>query len=402
MKPVQHYEQGQLLLELDQFDQALESFDCAITAEPDNALSHYYRGRCLSRLGRLDEALASYDHAIELEPALADGYFRKSTIKLARGEFEEGWKLYEWRWKAQKQDGSFQCNRPLWLGNESIANKTIIILVEQGLGDVIQFCRYVPMVEALGAKVIFGLPAELVEIISGLKGNFEIITDDENVPEFDCYCPVMSLPLAFNTTLATIPRDIPYLVCDSGKAACWKSLLGTKARLRVGLVWSGGVRPDQPEVCAMNKRRNVPLSMFACFKHLDIEFYSLQKGQPAESELAELMTTAWDGPVILDYTSQLNDVSDTAALIENLDLVISVDTAVAHLAGALGKKVWILNRFDNCWRWLRDRSDSPWYPTATLYRQPAAGDWASVMAEVAGKLTELQLAFRRGCIAATP
>ena len=166
----------------------------------------------------------------------------------------------------------------------------------------------------------------------------------------------------------------------------WQAKLGDKNKPRVGLVWSGGFRPNQPEVWSVNSRRNIPLAKLAALKNPDIEFYSLQKGQPAESELAELISDNWGGPNLVDYTSLLNDFSDTAALIENLDLVISVDTSTAHLAGALGKPVWILNRFDTCWRWLLERTDSPWYPTAKLYRQQKAGDWDAVVQRVKADL----------------
>jgi hypothetical protein len=173
---------------------------------------------------------------------------------------------------------------------------------------------------------------------------------------------------------------------DSEKALFWKEKLGEKNKPRVGLVWSGGFRPDQPELWPINRRRNIPLAKLAALKNPDIEFYSLQKGQPAESELAELTRDNWGGPEIVDFTSLLNNFSDTAALIENLDLVISVDTSTVHLAGALGKPVWILNRFASCWRWLIDRADSPWYPTVKLYRQEKASDWDAVIQRVKADL----------------
>jgi hypothetical protein len=215
----------------------------------------------------------------------------------------------------------------------------------------------------------------------------QLIEAGSMLPPFDYQCPLMSLPLAFKTTLSNIPATIPYLKNNSEKLLFWKEKLGEKSKLRVGLVWSGGFRPNQPEVWSVNERRNIPLAKFAVLKQPDIEFYSLQKGQPAESELAELIRDNRDGPHIVDYTNLLNDFSDTAALVENLDLVISVDTSTAHLAGAMGKPVWILNRFDTDWRWLLDRSDSPWYPTVNLYRQEKAGDWDYVVQRVKMDLT---------------
>jgi hypothetical protein len=193
---------------------------------------------------------------------------------------------------------------------------------------------------------------------------------------------LLSLPLAFKTDLSNIPANIPYLKSSLEKSLSWKEKLGERSKLKVGLVWSGGFRQNQPETWSVNRRRNIPLDKFASLKHPDIEFYSLQKGQPGESELAELKRNNWEGPDIIDFTSQLYDFSDTAALVDNLDLVITVDTSTAHLAGALGKPVWILNRFDSCWRWLLDRTDSPWYPTARLYRQETPEDWDSVVQRV--------------------
>jgi hypothetical protein len=192
----------------------------------------------------------------------------------------------------------------------------------------------------------------------------------------------LSLPLAFKTTFSSIPATIPYLKSNSEKSRLWKERLGETRKRKVGLAWSGGFRPNQPEMWFINSRRNIPLAELAVLKHSDIDFYSLQKGEPAESELTELIRHNWEGPHIVDFTSQLNDFSDTAALVDNLDLVVTVDTSTAHLAGALGKPVWILNRFDTCWRWLLNRTDSPWYPTEKLYRQEKAGHWDDVVQRV--------------------
>jgi hypothetical protein len=193
--------------------------------------------------------------------------------------------------------------------------------------------------------------------------------------------------LAFKTTMSNIPANIPYLKSDIGKSLFWKEKLGEKNKLRVGLVWSGGFRPHQTESWAINSRRNISLSKLAVLKDPNIEFYNLQKGEPAESELAGLMSDNWNGPDIIDFTSQLQNFSDTAALVENLDLVISVDTSTAHLAGALGKPVWLLNRFDTCWRWFLERTDSPWYPTVKVYRQNTAGHWDDVIQRIKMDLT---------------
>jgi hypothetical protein len=193
---------------------------------------------------------------------------------------------------------------------------------------------------------------------------------------------MMSLPLAFKTELTTIPAKIPYLSAPQKKQQYWKARLGEHSKLRVGLAWSGGVRPDQPELLSVNNRRNIALEKLDKLKDIDVQFYSLQKGELAESELKELRKKEWDGPDILDFTKELVDFTDTAALIENLDLIISVDTSIAHLAGALCKQVWLLNRYDTCWRWLVDREDSPWYPSLKLYRQESYGNWDGVIERV--------------------
>jgi hypothetical protein len=233
------------------------------------------------------------------------------------------------------------------------------------------------------------VPKQLRSLLAGLNGVSQVVVRGDALPAFDHHCPLMSLPLAFKTTLSSVPASVPYIETNPEKVRYWKEQLGDKRKPRVGLVWSGGFRPDYPELWSVNNRRNIPLAKLAPFSRPDIDFYTLQKGQPAEAELADLKATNWAGPDLADFTELLNDFSDTAALIENLDLVISVDTSVAHLAGALGKPVWIMNRFDGCWRWLIDRVDSPWYPTARLYRQRSPGDWDGVVERITGDLAQL-------------
>jgi hypothetical protein len=263
-----------------------------------------------------------------------------------------------------------------------------LLFEEQGLGDTIQFCRYVPLVAQRGARVILEVPPQLTRLAASLSGVAQVVETGHPLPAFDLHCPLLSLPLAFKTELATIPAAIPYLKADPDQSKAWQDRLGAKTKSRVGLVWSGGIRSNQP--VSVNQRRNIPLAKFAALKHPGVDFYSLQKGQPGESELTDLKRSQWSGPNILDFTGALKDFADTAAFIDNLDLVITVDTAAAHLAGALGKPVWILNRFDTDWRWLLDRADSPWYPTAKIYRQDTAGDWDSVLQRVKTDLIGFQ------------
>jgi tetratricopeptide (TPR) repeat protein len=373
---------GNALQELNRLEEALASYDKAVELKPDYAEALSNRAVALQELSRFDEALASYDRAIALKPDFADAYWNQSLCFLLTGRFEQGFRQYEWRKKLDEPVGARSYPQPLWLGKENIMGETLFVYWEQGLGDTIQFCRYVKLVADLGARVILEVPKPLMSLLANLSGVGLLTESDNSLPHFDYQCPLLSLPLAFNTSLSSIPASIPYLKSNVEQSLFWKGKLGEKNKLRVGLAWSGGFRPNQPKLWSVNKRRNIPLAKLAVLKHQDIEFYSLQKGQPAESELSELILQNWDGPHIVDFTDHLNDFSNTAALIDNLDLVISVDTSTAHLAGALGKPVWILNRFDTCWRWLLDRNDSPWYPTAKLYRQEKAGDWDDVVQRV--------------------
>lgn len=255
-----------------------------------------------------------------------------------------------------------------------MANKTMLVCLEQGLGDFIQFVRYIPMIEAMGANVILEVHAALVPLIRTLNGSFKIITKGEALPDSDCYCPIMSLPLAFRTTLETIPNEVPYLSTIPQKQIEWQRRLGSKVRTRVGLAWSG--TSDHKN----DYNRSISLRHLSPLLDLDIEFHSLQKEIRADDE-AILMNSP-----IHAHQEELLDFADTAALISELDLVISVDTSVAHLAGALGKPVWILLPYVPDFRWLLERSDSPWYPTARLFRQDRLGDWANVIDKVLAEL----------------
>jgi tetratricopeptide (TPR) repeat protein len=387
-----HFYRGRVLKELDRWDEAFAEFDRAIAIKPDSHELYSNRGAALNERNRLDEALADYDRAIAIKPDFAPAYCNRAYARFLLGDLENGWKDFEWRWK-NEHCVSFQEKRTysqaLWLGAESLAGRTILLHAEQGFGDTLQFCRYVPLVARMGATVILEVPEPLVDLVAGLDGAAHVIAHGDAPPAFDFHCPLLSLPLAFKTTLATVPAQVPYLGTNPQKRRYWHELLGERRRLRVGLLWSGGFRPNRPELWSVNSRRNIPLLKLAPLKHPAIEFYSLQKGQPAESELSALMSAAWDGPELRDLTHLLNDFSDTAALIEQLDLVISVDTSTAHLAGALGKPVWILNRFDTCWRWMLERTDSPWYPTSRVYRQLAPGEWDGVVQRITTDLHAL-------------
>jgi tetratricopeptide (TPR) repeat protein len=385
-----HNNRGNALRELQRPEAALASHDKAIALKPDFAQAHYNRGIALMALRRPDEALASYDNAIALKPDYAEAHWNQSLGLLLMGRFEPGWRQFEWRKKLKAPLGLRRYPQPLWRGDEDIAGKTLFIYWEQGLGDTIQFCRYAKIAAARGAKVVLSVQQSLIGLLRQLGPAIRIVGPDAVPADFDCHCPLLSLPLALGTTLSNIPATIPYLKSNVEKSLFWEEQLGEKNKPRVGLVWSGGFRPDQTESWNFNSRRDIPLAKLAVLKNPNIAFYSLQKGEPAESELAGLIRDRWDGPRIIDFTSRLHDFSDTAALVDNLDLVISVDTSTAHLAGALGKPVWLLNRFDTCWRWLLQRADSPWYPTVKLYRQEKAGHWDDVVERIKMDLTRFQ------------
>jgi tetratricopeptide (TPR) repeat protein len=376
-----HCGRGMAFYELGQLDQAITSFNRAIAIRADCAAAYVNRGGALVVTNLVDAALASYDRALVIDGNSPAAHFGRSMVLLLRGDLAEGWQEYEWRWKFDlfnsRERRSFA--QPLWLGRESLAGKTILLCAEQGLGDTIQFCRYATLVARSGARVILEAPEALTGLLRSLEGVASIVARGDALPSFDYYCPLMSLPLAFGTNLSNIPGHTPYLHATSERRRYWADKLGAAEDTRVGLVWSGGFWPNKPDLWSVNKRRNMPLAKLAPLRHSDCEFYSLQKGQHEAAELAKVKAEGWDGPELRDHTGELKDFADTAAFMHCLDLIISVDTATAHLAGALGKPVWILNRFDTEWRWMLNRDDSPWYPTARVYRQKRPGDWDEVI-----------------------
>ena len=373
--PEAYNNKGIALQKLHRMEETLANYEAGIAQKPKLIEAFYNnRGLVLQNLMRIDEALEDYNKAIEIKPDLADCRFNRSMCLLLKGQYDIAWKEHEWRWNRNSYPKKELPGIP-WIGEEDINGKILFIHGEQGLGDILQFCRYVKIAKERGATVILGVEKPLVRIITSLEGVDAIVTPGAPLPPFDYYISIISLPLAFGTdSIDKIPSGT-YLSPDPEKVAYFAKRLGKKTKKRVGIVWSGGYRPDQPEVWAVNERRNIALEKLIPLQHPDIEFFSLQLGEPAVTELAN--SKDWD--CLNNLTHELKDFDDTAALIENLDLVIAVDTSTAHLAGAIGKPVWLMNRFDTCWRWLMDRSDSPWYPTFTIYRQPKLGDWDSVI-----------------------
>ena len=377
---------GATLRLLDRHAEALEALSCAIALDPAAADHRFNRGVVLRDLGRNEEAYADHEAALALRPDFHLAKLSSAYAHLALGHFERGWALHEARW--QGPEGYPLADIPMWAGDAPLEGKTILLRGEQGLGDTLQFCRYARKVKALGARVVLEVPAPLVRLLQGLDGVDTVIEHTLLPPPVDYQALLMSLPFAFGTTLETIPGESPYLAADPAEVARWEARLGARTRPRVGLVWSGGFR-DEPDLRWTNARRNIALERLAPLKGADVDFVSLQKGEPGEGELKALKAQGWDGPDILEVMDQISDFADTAALVQTLDLVIAVDTSTAHLAGALGKPVWILNRYDSCWRWLTDRDDSPWYPSVRLFRQQRMNDWDAVVARVRAELDGL-------------
>ena len=376
---------------LNNHQESIAPYEKAIELKPDYAQAWYSLGVSYLALKRYQESIASYDQAVLIKPDYAEAYWSKSVAQLATGDLRNGWQNFEARAFIKNSPlGSIYNSIPRLKDLLDVKGKKILIWSEQGLGDSIQFCRYVPELALLGADTTFLTPPALVTLMKSLDGDIQITDKLINLSDFAYQAPLMSLPLIFNTELASIPSPLPYLRPNPIKEKMWSKRLASNRPFRVGLTWSGSPTADQPEMTAINERRNIPLEMISRLQQLSgIDFYSLQKGGQAESELEQNKPAIWPTNNLFNYVPELRDFSDTAALIANLDLVISVDTSTAHLAAALGKPTWILNRYDSCWRWLEDRIDSPWYSSVTLYRQKTPGDWREVLDLVEKDLRDL-------------
>lgn len=365
-------------------DDAILAYQRALNKTPYAAHIHSNLGIAYAMQRKHGIAIKCYERAMELDPDAVGPSWNRSLALLATGDYERGWLSYEIR--KHRKPGPRVFEKPCWLGDFDISTMPILIHAEQGLGDTLQFCRYVNLVAKKCPLVHLMVPKSLTEICSTLESRPNLISDTEDLPDFDAHCPLMSLPLALKTEISSIPNRVPYLFADPLRAAMWGERLERSSGLKVGIVWSGGFHAERPGVWGVNARRDIP---FECLDVLDVEgveWISLQKGIGVKELESERYLNDWRGPRFQNIGEEFEDFADTAALIANLDLVISVDTSVAHLAGALGKPIWILNRFDSCWRWFVNRSESPWYPTAVLYNQPKLGDWDSVLRNVRNDL----------------
>ncbi len=362
----------------EQLDEAEECYRKALTVTPDNLTALNNLGVVLDAQGRRDEAVVVYRHLLDIAPDYADGHWNLSVALLAIGAYAEGWREFEWRFRKSNPVPSRPFTQPTWDGSD-LAGKTILLHAEQGFGDTIQFVRYVPLVQQRGGQVIIECQTEILKrLVSPLDTVSGGIAAGETLPHFDCHLPMMSLPLVFGTTVETIPCQIPYLAAELRDREKWQQRLGASGRLKVGLVWHA----KQSQL--LNRKRSCPLKFFSPLWIVEgVEFYTLQIGAGAE-QLDDFAVSH----EIIDLTGDMHDFADTAAFIANLDLVITIDTAVAHLAGALGARTWVVLPYTSEWRWLCRREESPWYPTMRLFRQPSQGDWPSVMDHVAVALSD--------------
>lgn len=379
-QPLAHANRGVALEMLKRLHEAVASYDRAIALRPGHAQAYINRGNALQKLGRPDAAINDYDQAIALEPQHAEARWNKALALLLNGRLGEGWPLYEWRWKlkdaARLRENQARFPKPLWLGREDIAGKTLLMHSEQGLGDSIQFCRYARLASERGATVILCVPQSLLGLMRGLAGVSRLVAPGQPLPEFDYHCPLLSLPLAFRTDLDSIPRGTRYLQADPEKLRTWSARLGHRSRPRIGLVWSG--RPSHRD----DENRSLLLADVMRRLPRGPQYVCLQK-DVRDIDMPQLQSNK----DLLRLNEELQDFTDTAALCELMDLVISVDTSVAHLSAALGKTTCILLPLVPDWRWLLHREDSPWYPSVKLYRQPGVGDWDSPFAKLRADLS---------------
>jgi Flp pilus assembly protein TadD len=384
---------GAALRETGQLDEAIDSHRRSLATKADNLTAHLNLGLSLRKRGWIEESMASYRRAIAIAPEHCDGHWNLSVLLLLTGDYEQGWREYEWRWQRKNFPTLWPAlPQPRWTG-EDLAGKTLLVHTEQGYGDAIQFVRYIPMLAARGARVILLCQPPLARLMQSVEGIAQIvpgIRSPADLPPFDMHCPIMSLPFLFGTHLESVPADVPYLRPELSLLQRWRAKVSAAAAgrkigprkvngLKVGLAWAGN--PDH----IIDACRSAKLEHFAPLAGAGATFFSLQKG-PAASQAA----SAPSGMELIDLTADLHDFADTAALVSNLDLVITVDTAVAHVAGALGIPAWVLIATEHDWRWLLDREDTPWYPTVRLFRQRTAGQWPEVAERVARALSENQ------------
>ena len=377
------------LAECGRMDEALLYFRRAASGEPLNFEARVNLAVALVNAGQLEAGLASYNEALFQAPDDPVLHVQHAMALLKAGRLMEGFAEYEWRVRQPGRSPPLAPPRllPNLVDLGGISGRAVLLTHDEGLGDTLQFLRYAPLLARQGARVIASVPPELVRLLRGMPEIAAVVTGEADSPDWDFHCPFISLPRAFGTTLASIPAEIPYLRADPSLVLAWARRLPDQPGRRVGLVWSGSPRPANRMANLIDRRRSMSLSTLAPLAAVpDTGFVGLQMGASA----AEARNPP-PGMRLHDPMGAVDDLADTAAIIANLDLVVSVDTSVAHLAGALGKPVFLLDRHDNCWRWLSGRSDSPWYPRLRVFRQSRPGDWTQPVAAVAAALREYAL-----------
>jgi tetratricopeptide (TPR) repeat protein len=387
-----YYNLGELYKKQGDYEAAVKSYISALSINPLNARARVNLGCSYTELYRFDEAISCFDEVLRFEPANTGAHWNLACLLLLRGNFRDGWREYEWRFQFDevKQPAIVdrRNSRPLWNG-APLSGKTLLVYVEQGFGDTMQFCRYLPLVQQRVERVIFECQPELMRLLSGCFNGIEFIarSADYALPEveYDVQVPLLSLPHLFGTEIDTIPNGAPYIHADAQQAALWRNRLDA-SQFKVGLVWAGNPNHNR------DYKRSISLDLFAPLSKIEnVHFYTLQKG-PAALQAAKPPA----GMQLIDLSAELDDFATTAAVIANLDLVIAVDTSVVHLAGAMGKPVWTLVYSPPDWRWLLDREDSPWYPTLRLFRRELDDEWKDVIEKVALELERVVAGFMDG------
>jgi tetratricopeptide (TPR) repeat protein len=385
-----HTNLGAALVPLGHPDAAVNSYSQALTLH-ETAEGHNNLGLALLANGRPAEAIASFERALEKRPDYVDARWNRALAKLKLGELDEGWREYEWRWKLKTLAGRPHPPQPLWIGKENLAGKSILLQCEQGLGDTIQFVRFAPAVAKLGATVTLQVQTPLVPLLRQLPGMHTVIPATEAAPTTDLYCPMLSLPLALGVTTESIPANVPYIRPSPAASAQWRKQLPDNGKLSIGVVWSGNPKHRGDRFRTLSLEYLKPL-----LDRDDVNWVCLQKEIRHED-----WPLVWELPSLHLLGLRFSTFDDTAAVIDQLDLVISADTSVAHLTGAIAKPIWIMLPLSSDFRWMTGTDRSPWYPTARLFRQEKAADWPGVIANVNAALTEMLGAGRPRPVLAT-
>ena len=363
---------GNALRELKRFPEALTDYETGIAMKANLRDTVNNRGICLAEMRRFPEAIAAFEQASEIDPSFADPAWNRSLIQILIGDYAEGWKNYEQRWKREDfKDKPNPYRKKPWLGDRDIAGKVLLVTAEQGLGDTLQMLRYAPLLAQKGAKVLAAVQNPLVEMARRIEGVWGVLGEGQPIPHWDEFVPTMSLPMAFGATLENTLQNIPYIVADEAYRAKWAARLGPRTRPRIGMAWSGSREHKN------DHNRSIPLKTLLPLLDLPAEFISLQ----VDYRDADLALLEQDGR-ILNLKDEIRSFNDTAGIMDQLDLVISVDTSVAHLAGAMGRPLWLLLPYTPDYRWGLDVEDSPWYPTARLWRQGEERLWPPVIERV--------------------